>query len=124
MSCAYCCSSVFVVPHTQTRAVSRESFVSERLGERFPRLFRLASTTPPSPPRFDLSWGVHSMFHSAEQVRAIALEKNELEALLFDMRSAPNKKHGELIDKYVAESFLVHISAAFRRRSCQESIHR
>lgn len=33
------------------------------------------------------------------QVRAIALERNELEALLFDMRSAPGKKHGELLDK-------------------------
>lgn len=35
------------------------------------------------------------------QVRAIALERNELEALLFDMNSAPTKKHGELIDKCV-----------------------
>lgn len=34
-----------------------------------------------------------------QQVRAIALERNELEALLFDMRSAPAKKHGELLDK-------------------------
>ncbi|CAN0171906.1 unnamed protein product, partial [Ectocarpus fasciculatus] len=33
------------------------------------------------------------------EVRAIALERNELESLLFDMGSAPNKKHGELIDK-------------------------
>lgn len=33
------------------------------------------------------------------QVRAVALERNELESLLFDMGSAPNKKHGELIDK-------------------------
>ncbi|CAM9428836.1 unnamed protein product [Ectocarpus sp. 8 AP-2014] len=32
------------------------------------------------------------------EVRAIALERNELESLLFDMGSAPNKKHGELID--------------------------
>lgn len=34
-------------------------------------------------------------------MRAIALERNELESLLFDMGSAPNKKHGELIDKCV-----------------------
>lgn len=36
------------------------------------------------------------------QVQAIALERNELEALLFDMNAAPNKKHGELLDKYVS----------------------
>lgn len=35
-------------------------------------------------------------------MRAIALERNELEALTFDMNSAPNKKHGELLDKCVS----------------------
>lgn len=35
------------------------------------------------------------------QMQAIALERNEMESLLFDMRSAPNKKHGELLDKWV-----------------------
>lgn len=34
-------------------------------------------------------------------MQAIALERNEMESLLFDMRSAPNKKHGELLDKWV-----------------------
>ena len=41
------------------------------------------------------------------QVRAIALERNELEALLFDMNSAPNKKHGELLDKCVSGAVCV-----------------
>ncbi|CAM9371412.1 unnamed protein product [Laminaria digitata] len=41
-----------------------------------------------------------------DQVRAIALERNELEALLFDMRSAPGKKHGELLDKPALEGVL------------------
>lgn len=44
------------------------------------------------------------------QVQAIALERNELEALLFDMNAAPNKKHGELLDKYVC----VHVSGVVR----------
>ncbi|CBJ25702.1 Heat shock protein 70 [Ectocarpus siliculosus] len=40
------------------------------------------------------------------EVRAIALERNELESLLFDMGSAPNKKHGELIDKEALKAAL------------------
>eukprot|EP00903_Cladosiphon_okamuranus_P005639 g5605.t1 len=40
------------------------------------------------------------------EVRAIALERNELEALLFDMNSAPNKKHGELLDKEALKGVL------------------
>eukprot|EP00752_Nemacystus_decipiens_P016369 g14634.t2 len=40
------------------------------------------------------------------EVRAIAHERNELEALLFDMNSAPNKKHGELLDKEALKGVL------------------
>lgn len=57
-----------------------------------------------------LSWGVYftrALFCTTlpGQVRAIALERNELEALLFDMNSAPNKKHGELLDKCVSRHY-------------------
>ncbi|CAM9476852.1 unnamed protein product [Pylaiella littoralis] len=40
------------------------------------------------------------------EVRAIALERNELEALLFEMSSAPTKKHGELVDKEALKGVL------------------
>lgn len=36
---------------------------------------------------------------SAFQVQAAALERNGMESLLFDMRSAPNKKHGQLLNR-------------------------
>lgn len=52
-------------------------------------------------------------FSILRQVRAVALERNELEALLFDMNSAPSKKHGELIDKCVPVMCVCACSCVF-----------
>lgn len=50
----------------------------------------------------DISQAIQSELNRQQadtEMQAIALERNEMESLLFDMRSAPNKKHGELLDK-------------------------
>lgn len=39
---------------------------------------------------------------AALQMQAIALERNGIESLLLDMRSAPSKKHGQLLDRQVS----------------------